>query len=189
VEIGTTRERVAGQGSTEKLAIFTAFLGMHFLTVDVDPKNTKRVDGVLRYLNPDAKAVTARGENYLKLEERAPDFIYLDAFDYDHGKHSQQRQNRYRELLQTDINDEACWKMHEACAHAIKEKMRVGGIVVIDDTWTDADGTYLGKGKLAVPLLLDSGFEIIAKTSMTVALRRTEIEKEVNETEGASFTA
>jgi len=189
VEIGTTRERVAGQGSTEKLAIFTAFLGMHFLTVDVDPKNTKRVDGVLRYLNPDAKAVTARGENYLKLEERAPDFIYLDAFDYDHGKHSQQRQNRYRELLQTDINDEACWKMHEACAHAIKEKMREGGIVVIDDTWTDADGTYLGKGKLAVPLLLDSGFEIIAKTSMTVALRRTEIEKEVNETEGASFTA
>jgi len=180
VEIGTTRERLAGQGSTEKLAIFTAFLGMKFVTVDIDPINTKRIAGALRYLNPDAKAITARGENFLKFDENALDFVYLDAFDYDHGKHSQQRQDRYRELLQTDINDEACWKMHEACARAITMKMRIGGIVVIDDTWKDADGAYLGKGKLALPLLLGCGFAIIAKTQMTIALRRTEIKKEKN---------
>jgi hypothetical protein len=36
----------------------------------------------------------------------------------------------------------------------------------------DADGQYAGKGKLALPLLLANGFEIIAKTRMTVALRR-----------------
>lgn len=172
IEIGTTRERMAGQGSTEKLAIFTALIGMRFITVDMDAQNTKRAEGTLRYLNPAAKAVTARGENYLKLEEGPFDFIYLDAFDYDHGKHSQQRQDRYRELLQTNINDEACWKMHEACAQAINVKMRVGGIVVLDDTWTDADGQYAGKGKLALPLLLENGFEIIAKTRMTIALRR-----------------
>jgi len=189
MEIGTTRERMAGQGSTEKLAIFTAFLGMRFLTVDMDPKNTKHAAAILRYLNPDAKAVTARGEDYLKLEECNPDFVYLDAFDYDHGKHSEARQERYRNLLQTNINDEACWKMHEACAYAIKEKMRVGGIVVIDDTWTDTDGVYLGKGKLAMPLLLDSGFEIVAKTRMTVALRRKRVKKDISAMESASFTA
>jgi hypothetical protein len=189
VEIGTTRERTPGQGSTEKLAIFTALLGMRYVTVDVDPKNTKRAEKSLRYLNASAKAVTSRGENYLRLFSGALDFVYLDAFDFDHGKHSQQRQDRYRELLQTDINDDACWKMHEACARAIKAKMRVDGIVVIDDTWTGVDGTYAGKGKLAVPLLLDSGFEIIAKTRMTVALRRTEIRKDVNAMESASATA
>jgi hypothetical protein len=191
VEIGTTRERIAGQGSTEKLAIFATLTEMQFVTVDIDPKNSKRAQQSMRYLNSAAKAVTARGENYLSLFSGALDFVYLDAFDFDHGKHSQQRQDRYRELLQTDINDEACWKMHEACARAIKAKMRVGGIVVIDDTWTGVDGTYAGKGKLAVPLLLDSGFEIIAKTRMTVALRRTEIKKDVNamESESASPNA
>jgi len=191
MEIGTTRERMVGQGSTEKLAIFTAFLGMSFVTVDMDPKNTRHAAAILPYLNPDAKAVTARGENYLKLEECAPDFVYLDAFDYDHGKHSEARQERYRNLLQTDINDEACWKMHEACAYAIKEKMHVGGVVVVDDTWTDIDGMYLGKGKLAVPLLLDSGFEIIAKTRMTIALRRKQIKNDVSamEMESAGPTA
>jgi hypothetical protein len=145
---------------------------MNFITIDVDPQNTKRAGQLLRYINPVAKAVTARGENYLRLYEETFDFIYLDAFDCDHGKHSQKRQDRYRELLQTDINDEACWKMHEACAQAINAKMRVGGIVVLDDTWMDADGQYAGKGKLALPLLLANGFEIIAKTRMTVALRR-----------------
>jgi len=177
VEIGTTRERMAGQASTEKLAIFTALLGMEFITVDVDPDNTKRAEQTLRYLNPGAKAVTARGENYLKLEDGQFDYVYLDAFDYDHGKHSQQRQDRYRELLHTSINDAACWKMHEACAQAISAKMRIGGIVVLDDTWTDEKGGYAGKGKLALPLLLENGFEIIAKTRMTIALRRNEIKK------------
>jgi len=188
IEIGTTRERSPAQGSTEKLAIFAALRGMKFISVDVDPNNTKRASETLRYLNPSAQAVTARGEAYLEREEATFDFVYLDAFDFDHGKHSQQRQDRYRELLQTDINDEACWKMHEACAQAINTKMRGGGIVVIDDTWTD-DGVYAGKGKLAVPLLLDNGFEIIAKTRMTVALRRTDIKKDVSALESASSSA
>lgn len=51
--------------------------------------------------------------------------------------------------------------------------MREGGIVVLDDTWTDANNEYTGKGKLAVPLLVENGFEIITKTRMTIALRRT----------------
>lgn len=189
IEIGTTRERMAGQASTEKLAIFTALLGMEFITVDIDPDNTKRAEQSLRYLNPGAKAVTARGENYLKLEDGVFDYVYLDAFDYDHGKHSQQRQDRYRELLHTSINDEACWKMHEACAQAISAKMRIGGIVVLDDTWTDDNGQYAGKGKLALPLLLKNGFEIIAKTRMTIALRRSEIRKSGTAMESISSTA
>jgi len=133
--------------------------------------------------------VTARGENYLKLEDGPFDYVYLDAFDYDHGKHSQQRQDRYRELLHTNINDEACWKMHEACAQAICAKMRIGGIVVLDDTWTDESGQYAGKGKRALPLLLQNGFEIIANPRMTIALRRNESRKSGGAMDSISSTA
>ena len=47
-----------------------------------------------------------------------------------------------------------------------------GGIVALDDTWLDFEDKYVGKGKLAVPILLANGFEIIAATKTTVVLRR-----------------
>jgi hypothetical protein len=62
--------------------------------------------------------------------------------------------------------------MHLECAQSIIKKLNEGGIVVIDDTWTDAHGAFEGKGKLAVPLLLANGLAIIARTPMAVALRR-----------------
>jgi hypothetical protein len=177
IEIGTTRERDPHQGSTEKLAIFTALTGMHFVTVDMDPLNTKHAALTLGYLNPMARAVTAKGEDYLAREAGTLDFVYLDAFDFDHGKHSAGRQQRYQEMLGTTINDEACWKMHEDCARSIVAKMPVGGIVALDDTWTDAEGKFDGKGRLAMPLLLGNGFSVVAKTRMTVVLKRQAVSK------------
>ena len=44
--------------------------------------------------------------------------------------------------------------------------------VELDDTWTDEEGRYAGKGKLAAPLLLENGFSVVAKTRRTLALRR-----------------
>ena len=174
IEIGSTRERDPQQGSTEKLAIFTAMTGMRFFSVDMDARNTERARVVLRYLNPAGQALTEKGEDYLKLHAGTLDAVYLDAFDFDHGGHSEDRQSRYEHILHTRINDEACWRMHEACAQALIARMPVGGIVALDDTWTDLEGDYAGKGKLAMPLLLDSGFEIIAMTGHTIALRRIE---------------
>lgn len=173
IEIGTTRENVPAQGSTQKLAVFTALTGMRFVTVDMDPANTKAAAGVLRYLNPAAQAVSARGENFLPAHPGPLEYVYLDAFDFDHPNHSETRRERYRNILHTDITDPACWKMHEDCAVTLAARMGVGGVVVLDDTWTNERGEYEGKGKLAMPLLLTSGFEIIARTKRTVALRRT----------------
>lgn len=175
IEIGTTRERFVEQSSTEKLSIFSAITGVKFTTVDVDPIHTERARTFFNNLSLDARAITMKGENYLALYEGSLDFVYLDAFDYDHGKHSQERRARYRDLLQTDINDQECWQMHKLCAQQVSHKMRVGGLVVVDDTWTDQEGTYDGKGRLAVPLLLEKGFEVLAVTTNTVALRRIEI--------------
>ena len=172
IEVGSTRERDPRQGSTEKLAIFTGMMDMRFVTVDVDPINTQRARRVIDLLNPGAKAVTEKGEDFLATCSDSLDYVYLDAFDFDHGQHSAERQARYREVLKTEIQDEACWQMHQLCAAAMITKMPAGGIVVIDDTWTDEAGEFDGKGKLAVPLLLASGFTLIAQTPTTVALKR-----------------
>lgn len=173
IEIGTTREHDPRQSSTQKLGLFTGMMGMHFVTVDMDPANTQSTKSYLSYFNPVAQAVTAKGEDYLAIHAGPIEFVYLDAFDFDHGKHSEERQERYKKNLHTTINDFECWKMHEACARIIIERMPLGGIVAVDDTWDDESGNLAGKGKLAVPLLVDAGFEIVVKTRMTIALKRT----------------
>ncbi|MBI1264309.1 MAG: DUF115 domain-containing protein [Alphaproteobacteria bacterium] len=172
IEIGTTRENVPAQASTQKLGVFSALTGLRFITVDMDPANTTAARNILRYINPGAQALTQKGETYLRQHPAPLEYVYLDAFDYDHGKHSDERQASYRKYLGTDINDAACWKMHEDCADTIIARMVKGGIVVLDDTWTDEEGRYAGKGKLAAPLLLESGFRLIARTRKTLALRR-----------------
>lgn len=148
-------------------------MGMRFVTVDIDPINTGRASRVIRHLNPQARAVTRRGEDFLAEGTEPLDYVYLDAFDFEHGQHSDMRQERYRKLLGTEIRDDESWRMHQLCAAAILSHMGTGGIVVIDDTWTDEDGALAGKGKLAVPLLLAGGFVVIARTKGAIALRRT----------------
>jgi hypothetical protein len=172
IEIGSTREPDPAQRSTEKLAIFSAVTGMNFITVDMDPECTGNARRIVRRLNPAGQAVTKKGEDYLAAFPGPLDYVYLDAFDYDHGMHSQERQARYRDILKAEITNEMAWEMHSKCAESIISKMREGGIVVVDDTWLDADGKDDGKGKLAVPLLLENGFEIVARTSTAVALKR-----------------
>ena len=165
---------IQDQGSTEKLAIFTAVTGMSFITVDMDPLNTKRAERTMRTFNSRAKAVAARGEQFLAEYDGSLEYVYLDAFDFDHGNHSEARQERYRSVLKTEINDQECWQMHQSCAAAVVTKMPKGGVVVIDDTWLDENGVYIGKGKLAVPLLLASGFRISHNANRFVALVRKE---------------
>jgi plasmid stability protein len=173
VEVGSTRERDPFQGSTEKLAIFTGLAAMQFVTVDMDPNNTGRAARVIEHLNPSARAVNERGEHFLSTWTGRLDYVYLDAFDFDHGGHSEERQARYRDILGTEISDDDCWRMHERCAVEVVKKMPRGGVVVIDDTWLDEDGNYCGKGKLAVPLLVASGFDALPGAPRVVALKRT----------------
>lgn len=172
IEIGTTRERDPFQGSTQKLAIFTAIMNMRFVTVDMDPECTDRAERFLEHLNPRAEAVTQTGEEYLESFTEPIDYVYLDAFDFYHEGHSGERKARYREILQTAITDQACWEMHRRCAEGLVGRMKKGGIVVIDDTWTDASGRFEGKGKLAIPLLLENSFQLIMRSPRAVALQR-----------------
>ncbi len=172
IEIGTTREDVVTQKSTEKLAIFTAMTDMRFITVDMDPRNTESARATLPYLNPLSQAINQKGEDYLLAHTGPIDVVYLDAFDFDHGMHSEERVESYRMNLGTTITDAECWRMHLRCAEILAARLEPGGLVAFDDTWIDTDEKYAGKGKLAVPYLLEAGYNILDKTPHTVVLQK-----------------
>jgi hypothetical protein len=173
LEIGTTRERWWPQMSTHRLASVCRALHLKMLTVDVDPVGVDAVQDIEAHYPDVVTAATERGEVLLENWEGAlPPYIYLDGYDFDHPGHSQERQERYLELQGKKISDESCWEMHRRCAVAFIEKCSRGGKVVFDDAFYDGKH-WSGKGKTAIPLMLDNGFEIVSATQATVLLQKT----------------
>ena len=171
LEIGSTRENVPGQGSTYKLAKYCKATNMHFITVDMDPHNTATATKLFRKLGVGFDAVNGKGEDYLQAYQGDIDFVFLDAYDFDHGKHSKLRQSRYEKFLGSEISDEQCHQMHLECAHAVQQKLSPFGVICVDDTWL-TEGKWSAKGTLAVPYLLDNGFEIVDSRNRAALLRR-----------------
>ena len=171
IEIGSTREEVPGQGSTAKLASFCQHHQIHFITVDMDPDNTERAHNTLQAINPSFEAVTAKGEDYLQSYPHTIDFIFLDAYDFDHGNHSETRQQKYEQNLGTRINDADCHAMHLSCAQTLTSKLTPWGLIGFDDVWYQ-EGNWAGKGTTAVPFLLNKGFTIIASENRAIVLIR-----------------
>lgn len=172
IEIGTTRESVPGQGSTEKLAMCCAELGIEFITVDMDPRNSRNAQRMFRRKNLPFRAVTAKGEDFLASWSGWVDYCFLDAYDFDHGQHSDLRQSRYESFLGSRIDDTVCHEMHYACAQSLIEKLTPDGLICFDDTWTDNDGAWTAKGTTAMPLLLDNGFKVLEARNRAALLRR-----------------
>lgn len=171
VEVGSTREELPGQGSTASLAAFSAEVGLEFTTIDMDPENTRRARETLKKYDPAFEAVNMKGEDFLYQVSKKVQYCYLDAFDIDHGAHSEKRKQSYQENLGVGITDEFCHQMHLECAKALNKNMSEGGIVVFDDCWRDEYG-WQGKGKTAVPFLLSNGFAVISEARNAVALKR-----------------
>jgi hypothetical protein len=173
IEIGTTRESVPGQGSTEKLAMCCAEFGVEFITVDMDPRNSRNAQRMFRRKNLPFRAVTAKGEDFLASWTGWVDYCFLDAYDFDHGQHSDLRQSRYESFLGSRIDDIACHAMHYACAQSLIEKLTPDGLICFDDTWTDDDGAWTAKGTTAMPLLMENGFKVIEARNRAALLRRS----------------
>jgi hypothetical protein len=172
VEIGTTRENIPGQGSTLQLAHLCKRKNIKFITVDMDPHNTKWANFISKRFNLGFKAVNKKGEDYLKEDIDRFDFIFLDAYDFDHGGHSEIRQQRYIKNLGSKIDEEKCHIMHLECAKSIVKKLQPNGIVCIDDTWQNKKGEWMAKGTLALPYLVENGFKIIDKRNNAILIRR-----------------
>lgn len=160
VEIGTTRENVPGQGSTRKLAEFCRQHGFHFITVDMDPHNSRVAERMFRGMGVPFEAVTMKGEDYLRDRTEVVDFVFLDAYDFDHGMHSELRQARYTKFLGSRIDEQACHQMHLDCAQSVVRLLSPSGVVCVDDTWLD-EGAWTAKGTLAMPYLLEHGYTLI----------------------------
>lgn len=172
IEIGSTREDVPGQGSTRKLAEFCAAENLRFITVDMDPQNTTMAQRLFDKLKVPFQAITDKGEDFLRSYEGAMDFVFLDAYDFDHGKHSELRQSRYRKFLGSEIDEQACHRMHLECAESIVKKLSSFGLVCVDDTWQENDA-WTAKGTLAVPYLLERSFELVEARNKAALLKRT----------------
>jgi hypothetical protein len=115
--------------------------------------------------------VTAKGEDYLRERTGPIDLVFLDAYDFDHGKHSELRQSRYEKFLGARIDELACHRMHLDCAESVATKLWAHGVVCIDDTWLDQD-RWTAKGTLAMPYLLDHGFVLVEARNRAALLLR-----------------
>ena len=171
IEIGTTREEVTGQGSTRQLAEFCKKHNLHFITVDMDPHNSRLAEKMFLKMNCQFEAITNKGEDYLRSYQGPIDFVFLDAYDFDHGKHSELRQSRYEQFLGARIDEQRCHQMHLDCAKSLVEKLEPAGIICFDDTWLD-NGEWTAKGTLAMPFLLRSGFEVLQAQNRAALLSR-----------------
>ena len=171
VEIGTTRESVPGQGSTRRLGEFCKEHGIEFVTVDMDPHNSRVAQKMFDGLAMGFEAVTMKGEDYLRQRKEPLDFVFLDAYDFDHGQHSELRQSRYLKFLGSRIDEQACHQMHLDCAQSVLRLLSPVGVVCIDDTWLE-NGAWTAKGTLAMPYLLQNGFELIDARNRAALLKR-----------------
>ena len=172
IEIGTTRENVPNQGSTAILGQYCADMGLRFITVDMDPYNTGRAAQMFERAGWQHEAVTSKGEDYLQSWQGSVDHVFLDAYDFDHGKHSERRQQRYETYLGSRIDELQCHQMHLDCAKSLVRILSETGTICIDDTWQDDSGAWTAKGTTAVPYLLKNGFEVVEARNNAVLLRR-----------------
>ena len=95
----------------------------------------------------------------LKKYDKKIDFIYLDAFDYYHGKHSTIRKERYKSKLNCEITNELCHKMHLECCLNLNNKFNKDGLLCFDDI-LDFNGKR-GKGVLAIPYLKQQKYKLL----------------------------
>jgi hypothetical protein len=160
IEIGTTRESGSGQGSTRRLMEFCRKNGFHFITVDMDSVNAQTAGQMFRDNGVAFEAIHAKGEDYLAAYEGDLDCVFLDAYDFDHGKHTELRQSRYEKFLGARISNTDCHKMHLDCAQAIVKTMQPWTLVCMDDTWLDA-GRWTAKGTLSMPYFLENGLGLL----------------------------
>jgi hypothetical protein len=177
VEIGTTRENIPGQGSTMQLAKLCKRKGIHFITVDMDSHNTRWANFISTKLDLNIEAITKKGEDYLREDIEEFDFVFLDAYDFDHGKHSELRQTRYEKNIGSRIDEEACHLMHLDCAKSVVKKLKQEGVVCVDDTWQDKEDKWTAKGTMAVPFFLEENFFIKESRNNAVLIKEKGLKK------------
>tara|TARA_A100001015_G_scaffold106723_1_gene118459 strand:- start:3065 stop:3664 length:600 start_codon:yes stop_codon:yes gene_type:complete len=167
IEIGSTREIVENQNSSEYFIKFCKNNNMRFISIDMDPKCSENALNFCKKHNFENYLIkTMKGEDFLKYYKDKIDFIYLDAFDFWHPRHSNVRKDSYIKNLGVELSedDKLCHQMHYECVyHMINNNCVTKDTIICHDDIVTADAKK-GKGALSIPYLLENGF-IITKFS------------------------
>ena len=170
IEVGCSREIIEGQNSTVQMLALSKELDLPFAGLDLDDENIEALKRDYREFN--ATWITGKGEEILQTWNNPIAAIYLDAYDFWHANHSQLREKSYLENYGSEINDAECHTMHlEAARHCCKH-IPQGGLIGLDDTWLE-NGQWVGKGALALPWLVDQGWELLSSVNRGTVLVKT----------------
>ena len=145
-------------------------LELPFSGIDLDHANIEALERDYREFN--ATWITGKGEEVLQSWDKPIAAIYLDAYDFWHASHSELRQKSYLENYGTGINDAECHVMHLEAARHCSKLIPVGGLIGLDDTWLE-NGKWVGKGALALPWLVDQGWELLSSVNRGTVLLNT----------------
>lgn len=164
LEVGSEQ----GEGSTA----FLARLGPRFYSVDVDPQASRRAGAV-----PNVVAINGLAEEVLEgwgeiSQNSLIRFAWLDGHDWPYPDFAPDDIRVQYEKRGQIFTRDASALSHARISALIEPWMSIGGIIAFDDTWASAAG-FNGKGRDAVPLLLERKFVILEQPSKScVALKR-----------------
>ena len=174
VEVGCSREIIEGQNSTVQLLALAQELDLPFAGIDLDHANIEALERDYRESN--ASWITGKGEEELQKWEKPIAACYLDAYDFWHASHSDLRQKAYVESYGSGINDAECHTMHLEAARHCSSLIPPGGLLGLDDTWMEKD-QWAGKGALALPWLLDQGWQLLSCANRGTVLLKQGVEQ------------
>lgn len=171
IEIGSER----GHGSTEHHAHMCNKLNFKFITVDAYKPTTENAKKIAKSVNDDFEAYNMLGEDYLKQYDSKIHVLYLDAFDLEHMRDRtegvvQSTRGSYGErgVALTNTN---CYLAHLDMAKNAIDKMAENGIIFFDDVYSGPP-EWEGKGKTAIPFLLEKGYKIIDQNTEQLILQK-----------------
>ena len=157
IEVGSVREHMEGQNSTGFFMKLCKEHNMKLISVDMDKDCSDNVHKEAEKLNfKNYEAITMKGEDYLETIDSF-DFLYLDGFDYYHQWHSDERKEKYKKILNTEITDEGSWKSHLDMVKRVYKKGNKDSLLCIDDVLSATKG----KGCRAIPFLIQNGWKSI----------------------------
>lgn len=171
VEVGCSREIVEGQNSTVQLLGLAKELHLPFAGIDIDEESLLALQR--DYADFDARWITGKGEKVLETWNKPIAACYLDAYDIWHSSHSAIRQQTYLKNYGSLINNTDSQQMHFQVAKYCCKLIPKGGILAVDDTWIE-NGKWQGKGALALPWLLEQGWQLLSRRNRSTVLKASE---------------
>ena len=171
IEIGSER----GHGSTEHHASMCNRLNFQFITVDAYGPTTENARNIVKSHSDNFEAYNMLGEDYLRDFNSEIHVLYLDSFDLEHmGDRTEgvvaSTRGSYSERG-VELNNTNCHLAHLNMAKNSIDKMAKNGIVFFDDVYSGPPN-WVGKGKTAIPFLLEKGYRIIDQNKEQLILQK-----------------